>query len=360
MTSRPPRGRQKPRKDAAQSQLPLKVVVRRLPPNLPENIFHTSIASWHKAIEWSDYVTGKLASSRVKCDIFSRAYLKFRKHADLLDFIKRYHGHPFVSSEGRQFRACAEVAPFQKVPKLHGNSAKSKDSLCGTLDQDPEFLAFQESLKTITPHKKDVEVAPSKITPLIEHLRAQKLKNEAKVKARKAKENLAKSKGQEEKKKTQTQANGTSTKPLKVGTSGKGQQVKNTTNSDAEPKGTDSKQSSKRSSKNRGKNVETDKQGPSINGKTATKTDNQTTKVATVKPSPLAQQRLASKPKNAAINSRPPIEDAKSVKPKKNKKKENTKGLAPRESKSSQERSAPVDISGPTPAEMAALNRGKT
>jgi len=40
-----------------------KVIVRRLPPNLPEPIFYESIKDWTGNINWSCYFPGKLASS---------------------------------------------------------------------------------------------------------------------------------------------------------------------------------------------------------------------------------------------------------------------------------------------------------
>lgn len=200
MSTRPPRGRQKPRREASQAP-PLKVVVRRLPPNLPEDIFYTSVAQWNKQLEWSEYLPGKSATSKLEKDKFGRAYLKFRRQQDCADFLKRYHGHVFVSEENREYRACAEIAPFQRIAKPLSNAVKAKDTLSGTIDQDPEYLAFVESLKTVVPHEKEDLVVATKITPLIEHLRVQKAKNEEKAKARKAKEAVTKGKQQEEKKK---------------------------------------------------------------------------------------------------------------------------------------------------------------
>lgn len=37
-----------------------------------------------------------------------------------------------------------EFAPFQKVPKRTGS--KKKDARCGTIDQDPDYLAFLEAV----------------------------------------------------------------------------------------------------------------------------------------------------------------------------------------------------------------------
>lgn len=46
---------------------------------------------------------------------------------------------------GNEYPAMVEYAPFQKIPKRAGN--KKKDIRVGTIDQDPDFMAFLESLE---------------------------------------------------------------------------------------------------------------------------------------------------------------------------------------------------------------------
>jgi len=38
-----------------------KVIVRRLPPNLPEDVFYDSISEWLESITWKSYFPGKLS-----------------------------------------------------------------------------------------------------------------------------------------------------------------------------------------------------------------------------------------------------------------------------------------------------------
>jgi len=51
------------RKQANQKKLKTrtKVIVRRLPPNLPEDIFYDSISEWLENITWKSYFPGKLS-----------------------------------------------------------------------------------------------------------------------------------------------------------------------------------------------------------------------------------------------------------------------------------------------------------
>lgn len=46
---------------------------------------------------------------------------------------------------GNEYPAMVEFAPFQKVPRRGGS--KKKDARCGTIDQDPDYLAFLESIE---------------------------------------------------------------------------------------------------------------------------------------------------------------------------------------------------------------------
>lgn len=370
MSGRPARGRQKARKEA-QPLAPLKIVVRRLPPNLPEHIFHTSISSWHKSIDWFEYISGKLATSRVKSDKSSRAYLKFRKVADSTGFVKNFQGHRFVSSDGKEYRACVEIAPFQKVPRPPTATAKAKDSLSGTIDQDADFLAFQESLKVVVPHKKEETVVVNKITPLIEHLRAQKAKTTAKAKARKAKEALGKGKQQEEKKKAaQAQADLTTSKMKERVTAANGKSSSAKSNgvkgpppksdlpavaTNNNPAGATS--NTKKNSKTvRKKPAETSSKASALPDGPSQKRTPQS--LVAPKPSSLAQERT---PKNSVASSPRQAEgEQKMARPKRGKKKEGGKQGQQLGKQTVSKTNNLVDISGPTPAEMAALSKEKT
>ncbi|KAJ3129896.1 hypothetical protein HK098_007650 [Nowakowskiella sp. JEL0407] len=120
-----------------------KVVIRRLPPNLPEDIFKKTVAKWLDFVDWSSYYPGKIAQSKAKENRFSRAYLNFTSADALLEFYQNYSGHVFLDSQGNENRAVVELAQCQKTPK----PKKKVDSRMNTIDQDPDYLAFVESLK---------------------------------------------------------------------------------------------------------------------------------------------------------------------------------------------------------------------
>ena len=87
-----------------------------------------------------------------------------------------------------------EFAPLQRVPA----TKRRNDARQGTIDQDPEFMEFLESLITpITKQSDAVEDKPhTKVTttPLIEHLREKKAAREA-AKQKKEKEKTTKQAG---------------------------------------------------------------------------------------------------------------------------------------------------------------------
>jgi hypothetical protein len=81
-----------------------KLVVRRLPPTLPEKIFLSTLKEWEKYIAWSSYVPGKIAKTASKEDVYSLAYIAIHNVEVLLDFCKKYDGHLFVNSKGQKYQ----------------------------------------------------------------------------------------------------------------------------------------------------------------------------------------------------------------------------------------------------------------
>ena len=57
------RNKRKPKRHPRKPTLKTKVVVRRLPPNLPEEIFNNSVKPWisEETVDYSVYVPGKLS-----------------------------------------------------------------------------------------------------------------------------------------------------------------------------------------------------------------------------------------------------------------------------------------------------------
>jgi regulator of nonsense transcripts 3 len=109
-------------KDHERKQLPgerLKIVVRRLPPNLPEDIFWQSVSNWvtDDTVAWKSYFPGKPKKrydqrrvmmilcayllSMNKENIPSRAYIAFKDSEYLLIFSREFDGHKFVDKAGK-------------------------------------------------------------------------------------------------------------------------------------------------------------------------------------------------------------------------------------------------------------------
>ncbi|KAJ3275022.1 hypothetical protein HDV01_001528 [Terramyces sp. JEL0728] len=171
-----------------------KIVIRRLPPSLPEEVFKSSVDKWIDKLKFYQYFPGKLAKSQNKESVYSRAYFSFDDLNILLEFCKSYNGHTFVDGKGNQYKAAVEFAPFQKVVDIC--KKKKIDARMNTINEDPEYLEFLESLKKDplpdnTVDVNDVEYLMSnpahqpKVTPLIESIKAKK---ESKLRKKKMKE----------------------------------------------------------------------------------------------------------------------------------------------------------------------------
>ncbi|KAJ2488578.1 hypothetical protein IWW37_004687 [Coemansia sp. RSA 2050] len=88
---------------------------------------------------WRAFIPGKQHQSRAKPADPSRAYILFAMPAEVDHFYRHYHGHAF-SKNGSVSRAVVELAAFQHAPWSIGTSAG--DMLSGTIDEDPDFIAF--------------------------------------------------------------------------------------------------------------------------------------------------------------------------------------------------------------------------
>jgi len=140
--------KEKERKPRSSHKVPgerLKTVVRRLPPNLPEDIFWQSVQPWVtvETVSWKVYYQGKLKKRFNKENVNSRAYIAFKDEETLATFSREYDGHLFRDKAGNESIAVVEFAPFQKIP----SEKKKVDSRLGTIEKDEDFLSFLESLK---------------------------------------------------------------------------------------------------------------------------------------------------------------------------------------------------------------------
>ncbi|KAF9078390.1 Smg-4/UPF3 family-domain-containing protein [Rhodocollybia butyracea] len=166
---------------AAQHSERLKIVVRKLPPNLPEEIFWQSVQTWvtDETTTWKIYYPGKFRSRVNKENIASRAYIVFKDEEQLALFSREYDGHLFRDKSGNESQAVVEFAPYQKVPP----EKKKPDARNGTIEKDENYISFIESLAAAAnPEPISIEAlialtqaAPQpKTTPLLEALKAEK------------------------------------------------------------------------------------------------------------------------------------------------------------------------------------------
>ncbi|MCJ1359849.1 MAG: hypothetical protein MMC33_009852 [Icmadophila ericetorum] len=186
----------------------LKVVIRRLPPGLTQSEFETALGDQWKVggdrVDWATYKLGKLSKEYVSHGDIERAYLESdyayspakpsrparfhlhltkQEHLELLS--NKVRETTFVDAKGSTSDPCllgppsVEFAPYGRVP----NPKPRKDARQGTIDLDPEFINFLESLTNPTPKPVPVESgsdgeskprnAPI-VTPLIQYLRDKK------------------------------------------------------------------------------------------------------------------------------------------------------------------------------------------
>ncbi|KAJ7147176.1 Smg-4/UPF3 family-domain-containing protein [Mycena crocata] len=159
----------------------LKTVVRRLPPNLPEDVFWQSVQSWvsDETVTWKIFYPGKLRKRLNKENISSRAYMAFKTEEQLAQFSREYDGHLFRDKAGNESYAVVEYAPYQKVPP----EKKKADARSGTIEKDEDYISFLESLNAqagAEPVTLESLIAanqsppPPKTTPLLEALKAEK------------------------------------------------------------------------------------------------------------------------------------------------------------------------------------------
>ncbi|KAJ3557374.1 hypothetical protein NP233_g11760 [Leucocoprinus birnbaumii] len=139
--------KEKDRERKEKTQLPgerLKIVVRRLPPNLPEEIFWQSVSDWvtDDSVSWKAYYPGKPKKRANKENIPSRAYIAFKTPDQVSVFGRDYDGHKFVDKAGNESYAIVEYAPYQKVP----GEKKKPDSRQATIEKDEDYISFIESL----------------------------------------------------------------------------------------------------------------------------------------------------------------------------------------------------------------------
>ena len=78
---------------------------------------------------------------------YSRAYINFKDPEDIYVFRDKFDGYVFIDGKGNEYPAMVEFAPYSKIPKAKSvATAKRKDPKMGTLEEDPEYIQFLESM----------------------------------------------------------------------------------------------------------------------------------------------------------------------------------------------------------------------
>ncbi|KAE8164411.1 Smg-4/UPF3 family-domain-containing protein [Aspergillus tamarii] len=177
----------------------LKLLVRRLPPGLTQAEFETAIGPEWKIgagkIDWFQYKPGKVSKDPAKPSRPSRAYVHVVSSDHIIPLSNKVRQVSFTDARNT-FNdpillgpPSVEYAPYAKIP----GSRVRKDARQGTIDQDPDFIAFLESLTqpiTKPPTVENATVAEEKketvtTTPLVQYIKEKK--------ANKAKESSNKS-----------------------------------------------------------------------------------------------------------------------------------------------------------------------
>ncbi|KAM0515986.1 hypothetical protein ACHAPE_005607 [Trichoderma viride] len=177
-----------------------KVIIRRLPPGLTEAEFVSNLGSeWavgNGKVDWFYYAPGKVCNEISKPSRPSRAYLHVMRKdyiMPLSDIVRNAtweDARSTFNSPSLIGPPSLEMSVYKKVP---GNK-KRVDARQGTIDQDPEFMAFLEGLanpvqpKDITENEEVEDAAETKVTttPLIEYLKEKKANKQKEAAAAKS------------------------------------------------------------------------------------------------------------------------------------------------------------------------------
>ncbi|KAF5012521.1 hypothetical protein FDECE_1420 [Fusarium decemcellulare] len=167
-----------------------KLVIRRLPPGMTEPEFVSILGSdWDLGkgkVDWFSFAPGKISTDPSKPSRPGRAYVHVMRKDDIMalsDVVRTAvweDAKATFTNPSLIGPPSVEFAIYKKVP---GNK-KRTDARQGTIDQDPEFMAFLEDLANPAPPKETTEgddvdelgKAETKVTttPLIEYLKEKK------------------------------------------------------------------------------------------------------------------------------------------------------------------------------------------
>lgn len=169
----------KTRDKKIKSQRPLtKIILRRLPPTMTEEAFLEQVSP----IPDHDHFYFAKPDPSLGSNLYSRAYINFLNVDDIYLFRDKFDGYVFLDEKGVEYVGIVEYAPFQRIPK----KKKKKDPKCGTIESDPIYQDFVESLKKDPEIENQPKLEYSypvndsndkkvQTTPLLEYLAARKL-----------------------------------------------------------------------------------------------------------------------------------------------------------------------------------------
>ncbi|EEU43958.1 uncharacterized protein NECHADRAFT_89796 [Fusarium vanettenii 77-13-4] len=167
-----------------------KLVIRRLPPGMTQDEFVTILGNaWELGkgrVDWFSFAPGKISTDPSKPSRPGRAYVHVMRKDDIMALNDTVRTAVWEDAKATFTNPSligppsVEFAIYKKVP---GNK-KRTDARQGTIDQDPEFMAFLEDLANPAPPKEnaegeegdDIGKAETKVTttPLIEYLKEKK------------------------------------------------------------------------------------------------------------------------------------------------------------------------------------------
>ncbi|KAJ2969868.1 hypothetical protein NUW58_g9870 [Xylaria curta] len=204
-----------------------KVVIRRLPPGMTADECWAILGEEWKAgkgkVDWARYDSGEISNDPADLSRPARCYLHLLHHGDVSILSEKVQQSKWEDAKHTANDPAlvglpyVEITPLQKIP----NGKKRTDPRQGTIDSEPEFMKFLESLTAPTPtreadpeqvaedaNKSDVKVTT---TPLVEYLRekkANKAKEAALAKSAKHARHESQNKGKDDSKKKSKDSKG--------------------------------------------------------------------------------------------------------------------------------------------------------
>lgn len=195
----------------------LKVIVRRLAPGLTESEFISILGDdWavgQGKVDWFLYKSGKDSKDPSKPSRPSRAYLHLTNETYLLSLSDIVRESVFEDAQNTFTSPCligpptVEFAPYGRTP----GGRRRVDARAGTIDQDPEFMAFLEGLANPMTSKeinadalldgtatKQEKVTTTPLVQFLKDKKANKSKEMAAKAAKKQEAQLAKAKAGKE------------------------------------------------------------------------------------------------------------------------------------------------------------------